>query len=340
MTAGLVDVTAGVQVLAQEGVVGMPTETVYGLAARIDQPQALTKIFTTKERPFFDPLIVHVASPNEARALTSEWPLAAEVLAQTFWPGPLTMVLPKSAKVSDLITSGLQSVGLRMPAHPLALELIRQAGSPLAAPSANRFGRTSPTTAQHVLQEFGSQVPVIDGGPCQIGIESTVLRMQSDTSGKTQLQILRPGAITLPEITKVLVENKVDFSVSESLERAVAPGQMKHHYMPDIPLVWVDSRKQMSLAEVTASLQAALASLPETVEGVRLKKPTAPLQRPAALKLESDPALAARHLYSRLRELSQSGADHLVYVHDSTHTGEAWEGLLDRLKKASHLVFE
>ncbi|HRO65991.1 MAG TPA: L-threonylcarbamoyladenylate synthase, partial [Pseudobdellovibrionaceae bacterium] len=147
MKSSLIDLEKAVDLLSKEGVVGMPTETVYGLAARIDRPEGIRRIFSTKERPFFDPLIVHVSSFNQAKTLTTRWSKAAAVLAETFWPGPLTLVLPKADQVNPLITSGLESVGLRMPKHPLALQLITRADCPLAAPSANKFGRTSLTAA-------------------------------------------------------------------------------------------------------------------------------------------------------------------------------------------------
>lgn len=325
--------------LLQSGnLIGFPTETVYGLAARIDQPESLKKIFTTKERPFFDPLIVHVHDVNQARSLTSAWPKAADVLAKKFWPGPLTLVLPKSSLVDSVITSGLETVGIRMPSHPLALELLRTVNVPLAAPSANKFGRTSPTSAEHVRNEFRNSVAVLDGGPCQIGIESTVLRVTED-KGTTVLSLLRPGGVARPQIEDALAKAGLSLRWEESLERSLAPGQMKHHYMPEIPLVWVNNLR-LSLTEVTARLTAELQNLPSDVEGVKLRKPTEALAHPQRFELEDDPTLAARALYSRLRDLSHSGADHLVYYHSPDRQGPLWEGILDRLKKAAHLILE
>lgn len=336
MSDALISVEQGVEYLNQDGVIGMPTETVYGLAARIDRPLAIQKIFTTKERPFFDPLIVHVSSKSQAQKLTTDWNSAAEVLANAFWPGPLTMVLSKASHVDPLITSGLQSVGIRMPRHPIALALMTAVNCPLAAPSANLFGRTSPTQAVHVLREFQNKVPVIDGGPSDVGIESTVLHVQESAQG-IQLSLLRPGFISIDEIAQVLQENKIPFLISEVVQKSLAPGQMKHHYMPDIPLFWVEN-DQLSNEQILIIVQQQLKDLPSEVEGVKLRKPHQTFEKSAELILPNDPALAARRLYSLLRELSQTGADHIIYRHHSSQTGGLWDGILDRLKKASHLV--
>src|SRR5258705_9156100 len=172
-------------------VVAFPTETVYGLGANALDAAAVAKIYELKGRPASSPLIVHVASIEMARTLVSQWPPAAEELACRYWPGPLTLVLPKVPAIPDIVTAGLPTVGVRVPNHPLALALIREAGVPLAAPSANRFTGLSSTTAEHVRETFGDAVPVLDGGPCQVGIESTVV---SIASGK--ITLLRPGMIS------------------------------------------------------------------------------------------------------------------------------------------------
>lgn len=318
-------------ILNSDGVVGMPTETVYGLAARIDRIEGIRRIFTTKERPFFDPLIVHVADIPSARALVRTWPEAAQSLAEAFWPGPLTLVLPKSENVDPLITSGLETVGLRSPDHSVALELIRAAGAPLAAPSANKFGRTSPTTRSHVEAEFQGSVFVLEGGPCRIGIESTVLSIGSDGS----LSVLRKGAITPTQIAEALQSRGLRAAFYENKDRRLAPGQMQHHYMPAIPLVWAEG--PWTAAEITRTANEKLALLPDEIEGVRIRKPKALLIAPARLELDPDPAVAARELYAELRRQSESGADHLYFLKESHHDGEAWDGLLDRLSKAASL---
>jgi L-threonylcarbamoyladenylate synthase len=206
-------------------VVALPTETVYGLAGRYDSEEAIDKIFKTKGRPSFDPLIVHVSNAEQAKELTVSWPYLAQILADKFWPGPLTIVLPKAANVDDKITAGLRTVALRSPDHQGFRSILADLGVPLAAPSANRFGKTSPTTAEHVEAEFDGLVPVMDGGPCRVGVESTVVAIEDG-----RLQILRPGAITqemLQEATGALVTHRA---------REDSPGHLKDHYQPEAPL--------------------------------------------------------------------------------------------------------
>lgn len=325
-----------VDLLENSGVVGFPTETVYGLAARIDRPAGIENIFTTKERPFFDPLIVHVASIEQAKSLTTSWTVATEVLAQSFWPGPLTLVLPKTTAVNSMITSGLETVGVRQPKHPLALQLISEVGVPLAAPSANKFGRTSPTTAEHVRGEFGNKVEVLDGGPCPVGIESTVLSV-AQNGEDVRLQVLRPGAITPPMLRAALEQRGLRVLFEKTKEARLAPGQMKHHYMPEIPLI-LSSSDLMTSSEVTDEANQKLKNLPDVVEGVRLRKPAGLLTKAALLQLSEDPTLAARELYSQLREASQGNADHLICFLKRSQIGDEWSGVLDRLKKAASLI--
>jgi L-threonylcarbamoyladenylate synthase len=211
--------------------VGMPTETVYGLAADALNPTAVVRIFQAKGRPSFDPLIVHIPDPDWA------WQIAipsarAQVLAASCWPGPLTMVLRRQAIVPDVVTSGLETVGIRCPDHFLARELIRICGTPLAAPSANPFGRISPTTAAHVREQLGDQVAVVlDGGPCRIGIESTVLLVEPTPV------ILRPGGLTRERLEEILGE---PVAVADTTRRAAhlpiqAPGMLASHYAPAKP---------------------------------------------------------------------------------------------------------
>ena len=201
--------------------VAIPTETVYGLAANALDEAAVRKIFAAKGRPHSSPLIVHVADLTMARELAREWPPQAEKLAAAFWPGPLTIIVPKSDKVPDIVTAGLPSVALRMPAHPLALAVIRAAGIPLAAPSANRFTQLSPTTAQHVRDALGDAVAlIVDGGPCTVGIESTVISLTGPVP-----RILRPGMITQTQIEEVI--GKVETGAGEE-----SPGQHPKHYSP------------------------------------------------------------------------------------------------------------
>ena len=224
-----IDAAAGI--LRSGGLVAFPTEAVYGLGANALDPAAVQKIFEMKGRPETSPLIVHVASVEMARELVAEWPPMAEELARQWWPGPLTMVLRKQHRVPDNVTAGLPTVGVRMPNHPLALALIEAAGVPVAAPSANRFTGLSPTTADHVRAAFGDAVPVLDGGPCAVGIESTVVAIEGD-----KLKLLRPGMISLGELEQ---------AAAKSGEAHPSPGMHQKHYSPKTPLILVRSASEL-----------------------------------------------------------------------------------------------
>jgi L-threonylcarbamoyladenylate synthase len=305
--------------LRQGDVVAIPTETVYGLAASIDSPEGLKKIFETKERPFFDPLIVHVASFQQAKAVTSEFPPLADFLARWFWPGPLTLVLPKASSVDPVITSGLETVAVRFPAHPLAQDLIRLVGSPLAAPSANKFGRTSPSTAAHVRLEFqNSNLLVIDGGPCQVGLESTVITFAKAADGQDEVRILRPGGITQEDLEGALVRWSSPVRVVRA-ESSESPGHLKHHYMPVIPLILVSEPPSESEIEDIAK-ELGLKTIPTNVQELDLPK---------------EASQAARLLYSEMRRLAESGAD-LLYVRETREReGGLWAAVWDRLTRAA-----
>lgn len=295
-------------------VVAIPTETVYGLAGDIERPQGLKKIFAVKERPFFDPLIVHVDTTEKARALTTQWTEIHEALAQHCWPGPLTLIAPKIPTLDPLITSGLMEVGLRCPRHPLTLELLQDFAG-LAAPSANKFGRTSPTRAEHVHSEFGNQVYVLDGGPCEVGIESTVAAVVR-TDNRWKLLVYRPGFYTAAHLHDILEEKGLPTETSYT-ESPVAPGQLEHHYMPPIPV-----------------LLAEKLTRPELIEAAE-KKMGRKFQQIAHLQLEDDPALAARLFYENLRTLSPGHDAILVSVSAEMRQSEAWRALLNRLGKAA-----
>ena len=218
--------------------VAFPTETVYGLGADAKNSQSVAGIFQSKQRPTFDPLIVHVVNTTSARDLVTEFSPLAERLAAAFWPGPLTLVLPKRPEVSDLVTAGLPGVGVRVPNHPVALELLRLAECPVAAPSANLFGRISPTTAQHVLNGLSGRIDaVLDGGPCGVGVESTVLSLM--TSVPT---ILRPGGLPVEDIEAVI--GTVQFAQADANKddaAQMAPGMLSRHYSPSTPLFVIDA---------------------------------------------------------------------------------------------------
>jgi L-threonylcarbamoyladenylate synthase len=270
-------VDQAIKLLRENQVIGLPTETVYGLAGRIGSEDALKMIFAVKERPFFDPLIVHIGKREQLVDVVAEWPPLAEHLANEFWPGPLTIVLPKAAKISSLITSGLETVAVRMPRHSLALEVLAGLGEPVAAPSANKFGKTSPTSAEHVRQSF-AEVFVLDGGPAEVGLESTVVSIQQNS-----LTILRPGAVT-EEMLK-----KFGVPVTRATSSA-SPGHLEHHYMPDVPLRIFSAEQAVSGGhEIILSLDPVIAA------------------RELYAKLRSGAELKPEFLFIRRQELHHGG---------------------------------
>lgn len=219
-------------IIRQGGLVAFPTETVYGLGANALNTDAVKRIFEVKERPFASPLIVHTSDSEMARSVAIEWPPLAEALARRFWPGPLTIVIRKAEVIPDLVTAGLPTVGVRVPSNAIAIELIRQSAVPIAAPSANRFTQISPTTAEHVQSSLGDRVDMIlDGGPCQVGIESTVVALRSAAP-----VILRPGMISQSELeraTETRWERELDLPLLR--DAFEAPGQHPLHYAPRTP---------------------------------------------------------------------------------------------------------
>jgi len=280
--------------------VAFPTETVYGLGANALDAAAVRKIFELKGRPATSPLIVHVSSIEMARRYVTEWPLEAEDLARRYWPGPLTLVLPKSADIPDVVTAGLPTVGIRVPAHELALKLIEAAGVPIAAPSANRFTGLSPTTAEHVREAFGAAVPVLDGGPTQVGIESTVVSL---TGGK--LTILRPGMISLGEI---------ESAAAEEIGPHRSPGMHARHYSPRTPLLLVDGPK----------------NLPDRMGAYLWRKHSGITAR--TLRMPADAAHYAARLYSALHELDGEGWPWIAV--ETPPEKPQWSAILDRLRRA------
>ena len=308
---------AAAAILRSGGLVGMPTETVYGLAADALDPEAVIRIFVAKGRPTFDPLIVHVADPEGAWEVAEATP-RARLLAAACWPGPLTLVLRRRACIPDAVTSGLDTVGVRCPDHPLARELIRRAGRPLAAPSANPFGFISPTTAAHVRDQLGDRVgAIVDGGPCTIGIESTVLLVDP------QPVILRPGGLTRERLEAILGE---PVAVADSQARAAsialpAPGLLASHYAPRMPL------RLLADAEDWPT--------DPTIGRLAFGTPLPPGGPTEDLSSTSDLAEAARTLFAALRRLDASGATSLV-ARPVPATGLGL-GINDRLRRAAGL---
>ncbi|MDE3126626.1 MAG: threonylcarbamoyl-AMP synthase [Gemmatimonadota bacterium] len=303
------------------GLVAFPTETVYGLGAHALDPSAVARIYAAKERPAYNPLIVHVADAAGARALVAEWPDAAERLARAFWPGPLTLVLPRRDAVPDAITAGLPAVAVRVPSHPVALALLREAGVPIAAPSANRFTELSPTTAAHVAASLGDAVDLIlDGGPTTVGIESTVV----DLTGPRP-RILRPGMISAAQIAGVA--GAVDDAPVEARagEARPSPGMEERHYAPRARLVPFDDATRaaaLALAEREAAGGAPVGAVA-----------FAPLPVAHPVVLPRDPAPYAARLYAVLHELDARGC--AVVLVERVPPGPAWAGVRDRLERAA-----
>lgn len=303
----IVDTDKAKTLLLEGEVVAIPTETVYGLGGWINSEAGIKKIFSTKERPFFDPLIVHVDSIEKAKALTSEWTDIHAVLAKHCWPGPLTLIAPKNDKVNPLITSGLDSVGLRCPNHKTTLALLSKIDGGIAAPSANKFGKTSPTTSKHVFDEFGEVVAILEGGQSEVGIESTV----AGVSG-TRVEIFRPGFYTAKMLSEILEQHGIKAQVIYA-ESPVAPGQLKHHYMPKIPLVIV----------------------PENFVWEKHQKEIRfPFKKPVIWKQPLSPLIASRELYQKMREFDEEGYDIIFAERNSHHFSEEWLGIWNRLEKA------
>ena len=313
-----VEINEARELLLKGDVVAIPTETVYGLAGWIYSGPGLRKIFSTKERPFFDPLIVHIDSIAKAKSLTSNWTVVHEILAQACWPGPLTLIAKKQDSINSLITSGLDSVGLRCPNHELTLKLLSSIDGGLAAPSANKFGKTSPSQARHVFDEFGNDVAILDGGPCQVGIESTVAGIEETADG-WKILIYRPGFYTPLSIQKILDDHKIKSTVVYA-ESPVAPGQLKHHYMPNIPLVIVPENFKWNESR-------------SLIEGKFQKI----FSKPAFWELAHEPAIASRELYQDLRKFSDLGHDLILIKRISTQTSDDWVGIWNRLNKARSL---
>ena len=290
------DVARAAALLSSGGLVAFATETVYGLGANALDAHAVAQIFEVKGRPRFDPLIVHVAELASLDRLVSSLPEKGRALIDRFWPGPLTLVLPKTEIVPDLVTAGLATVGVRMPAHPLALDFIKRAGTPVAAPSANLFGQVSPTTAQHVADQLGSRIDyILDGGPCSVGLESTVL----DLSGPFPI-VLRPGGLSRERIAEVIGPVRSADMTPHDTSPQRGPGMLSTHYATRTALV-------------VAGCDDPLPVGPRI--GLLAFVPEASLERFAAVEILSprgDLAEAATNLFAAMRRLDQRELDLIV----------------------------
>ena len=311
--------------------IGLPTETVYGLAADADNPEAVRKIFAAKGRPADHPLIVHLGADDLLSAYATDIPDAAWALAEAFWPGPLTLILKKAPSVPDIVTGGQDTVGIRIPGHPVALTLLRalaesrrqagKSGGGLAAPSANRFGRISPTSAQHVADELGDAVALIlDGGDCRVGIESTIVDLSRGAP-----VILRPGAISTEQLSLVLGEAiGTRASMTEDVPRV--SGSLASHYAPQTPMQIVASDVIERALQGTGRCAAIVRM------GVDLEASL--LQRPDVIVLADQPAAYAHAFYRVLRELDARGYARILV--QALPEGTDWLAVQDRLGRAAH----
>jgi len=298
------EIQEAARIIREGGLVVFPTETVYGLGANALDASAVRKIYELKGRPATSPLIVHVASVEQAKDLAAEWLQGAERLARQYWPGPLTIVVPKKPTIPDEVTAGLPTVGLRMPRHPMALELLRAAGVPIAAPSANRFTQLSPTTAEHVREAFGAETPfLLDGGPCEVGLESTVIAVTREG-----LEVLRPGMAMVKDAVST-------WAPAEEGEAQRSPGQHRKHYSPKTRIVLVNR-----------------GHLPKEGRGAYLWRDynaAASVRR----RMPEKPEAYAAELYQTLHELDRQGFDWIAV--EMPPDEAEWAAVRDRLVRAA-----
>lgn len=313
------DIQRAVELLRAGKLVAFPTETVYGLGADARSSDAVREIFRVKGRPSTNPLIVHVSGVAMAKVYAREWPDSARRLAQRFWPGPLTFVLPRFKTLAPEVSAGLDTVGLRMPKHKLALDLIRAFDGPLAAPSANKSTHVSPTTAQHVIDEFGDAIELIlDGGACDVGIESTVL----DLTRKPNPAILRPGGISREQIEAVIgAIDLPDHLVTDTTMTATGPGQHEVHYAPVTPAYRVD-RLSDRVAGIAGVAMVRLGG------GAELKRGST-----TSVLMSNDPMRYAHDLYAVLREVDAQKPT-VIYV-EMPPDEPKWSAVRDRLRRAT-----
>jgi len=311
------EIDQAVEALREGELVAFPTETVYGLGADAQNPDAVRKIFELKGRPATHPLIVHIDHPRALERWALEVPPAAAALAERFWPGPLTLVLRRAPAVDLAITGGQDTVAVRMPAHPVAQQLLRAFGSGIVAPSANRYGRISPTRPEHVREEFGDELIVLDGGDCKIGLESTIVSCLD-----TVPRILRPGALTLSQLRAVVPEVQGGPDVTAPR----VPGSDAKHYAPRTRLSIVASR---TLEEVVQQLT----EMHDRVAVLAMRPPRVANKFMTWINAGRRADVYARELYVNLRTLDKSGAKEILV--EEVPAGEQWDAVRDRLRRAA-----
>jgi len=315
------DIKKAAEIIREGGLVAFPTETVYGLGANALNPVAVAKIFAEKERPTFDPLIVHIASADGILPLTKNIDSRVSELADRFWPGPLTIVLPKSDLVPDIVTSGLPTVGIRVPDNPIALDLIRLSGCPISAPSANKFGRISPTTALHVKKQLPGVDCILDGGAAKVGIESTVITLNKDG-----FVILRQGFITASDLKSVLPQSTEPPSSEHQLS---SPGLLKSHYSPEKP-IFIDGfriKDQEQFFKNSGIKSGAFLSFSgKSPQGYKVTE---------YLSSDGDLKEAAVNLFGALHRLEDDPEIDYIVAEPVPETGIGI-AIMDKLKKASY----
>lgn len=319
------------EVLRRGELVAFPTETVYGLGANAYDAGACRKIFQVKGRPQDNPLIVHVANESMAQKLVTQWTKAAKICVENFWPGPLTLVLPKTSLIPDEVTGGLDTVGIRMPDHPVALALIEQAGIPVAAPSANLSGKPSPTSGQHVWQDLKGKIPfIIDSGNCDVGLESTVL----DVSGEIPV-ILRPGGVSKEQLEEVLGEVGIDRPSPTAVPKA--PGMKYRHYAPEGEMLLIVGIREKVLKRMVQEIQKAHAYSKKV--GILCTLESAPFihsQQPDLLFVlgsQERQQEVAVNLFAGLRLCDDQGID--VILAEGINEGGLGLAIMNRLQKAA-----
>jgi L-threonylcarbamoyladenylate synthase len=311
------DIDRAASLIAGGGLVAFATETVYGLGANAYDARAVARIFEAKGRPRFDPLIVHLGDASWLPQVASVVSPLAQRLIDAFWPGPLTLVLPKTDRVPDLVTAGLPTVAVRMPAHPSALALLRRANVPIAAPSANLFGHVSPTTAQHVAEQLGSRVDyILDGGPCEVGIESTII----DVSGG-QPTLLRPGGLALEQLEALIGPIAVVDATSLENEPQLSPGRLSRHYATRTPLVIAEGNELPPAGRRAGLLTLIADPLINEFAAVEI------------LSSRGDLAEAAANLFAAMRRLDAAGLD-LIVARPVPESGLG-RAINDRLRRAA-----
>lgn len=307
------------QLLREGRLVAFPTETVYGLGADATNPWAVARIFAAKGRPSTNPLIVHIAHASQATRYAADWPAAAQALADAFWPGPLTIVVPRKPIIAPEVSAGLGTVGLRCPRHPLALELLREFDGPVAAPSANRSNRVSPTSARHVREELGEAVDLIlDGGDCEVGIESTVITLCTSTP-----TVLRPGNVSVDSLRSVLGDVVLKSEVISTTTAAAAPGQHAIHYSPRTPCYRGTAQQ----------IQAYLTGQPAESRIILALSDLTALHPAHVTHMPRSPEAYAHHLYAALRAADERHAAAILV--ELPPLSPDWLAVHDRLNRAA-----